>query len=53
MKLTAELKKATTEANGELAQAIATVDALVSELQSRSRRNWRRLVKIPAKILRA
>ena len=38
VKLTMELKKATAEASSELAQAVATVDALVGELQSRRKK---------------
>lgn len=39
VKLTAELKKATAEASGELTEAIATVDALVGELRSRRKKS--------------
>ena len=38
VKLTMELKKATVEASSELAQAVGTVDALVSELRSRRKK---------------
>ena len=40
--LTAQLKKATAEATEELAQAVAAVDSLVSDLQAKRRKEERK-----------